>query len=109
MITKELIQQLREMEKASTQGEWSFEDPCDSECFNGCYSGGCLGHARGVYEIFGPEMGDDDEKNLYKNKSDAYLICALRNNAKALLDEIERLQAENERLKKEIDFAYKPL
>lgn len=29
--------------------------------------------------------------------------------AKALLDEIERLQGENERLKKEIDFAYKPL
>jgi hypothetical protein len=78
-LTKELLKQLREMEGAAIASPWR------SVC-------GEL-----PFKINDEETWDDD------------FICALRNNILPLLDEIERLQAENERLKKEIDFAYKPL
>lgn len=84
MISKELLKQLREME-AKAENDWeTFHEP------RNMYDSQRGLKASGKLAIDG--WGRMDKNN-------AELACALRNNAKALLDEIERLQGENEALK----------
>lgn len=83
-LTKEFLKQLREMESGVTPGNW-------------------------VSDRYSINAGEYKAFTSCRSNTDAQFIAALRNNIIPLLDEIERLQGENERLKKEIDFAYKHL
>lgn len=98
----QFLKQLREMEGRAYKGPWIIQTyPRHGR---GMLYDQCVAHEETDRTII---------TNCIPKKAeyewDAELICALRNNILPLLDEIERLQAENERLKKEIDFAYKPL
>ena len=84
MISKELIQQLRGIEKKATKGKWSFKR-------NGDYFD--------ISPVYGLMSCKDNGES---NDADYKLICALRNNAVALItaaEECERLREENAHIK----------
>lgn len=87
-ITKEQIARLRELDKAATQGEW-FIQYC---------------------HIFGGELNDDSDPladvaiaggdtPTAQGSADGEFICRSRNLLPALLDEVERLQDSDHKLK----------
>lgn len=100
-ISKELIQQLREMDKRA----YPLNEPQQKtlekmlKFLHGCSRADLIIRINGRNEVL--------EADFFQYHMPLYV--SLRNNIIPLLDEIERLQGENERLKKEIDFAYKPL
>lgn len=99
MDIQEILKNLDELEAKATKGEWTYQDPSDAECFGGCTPNGCSGHPIGLYELYGPEMGDDDSSHMFKNKNDVAFICEIRDAYPLLREEIKRLQAEVELLK----------
>jgi hypothetical protein len=73
-ITKELLKQLREMESRTLASDWNI-----------------------IRVIFRTKNGEETASSWPMEET--LLLEALRNNAKALIDEVERLQGENEALK----------
>lgn len=102
MISKQLLNELRKLVAKATplsEDGLSYYDPHDAGCGSPCTPNGCHEcHPTGRYEIDFPETVIEYCPTYFKNEADPKLLCLLRNNAKALLDEIERLQGENDRL-----------
>ena len=104
-MTEERLAEIRGREKAATQGPWVFEEP-DGKVLLGytpkevrvCESG-CLGS---IASRFVCDM-HSDWRYTYKDKDEplanAAFIAHAREDIPALLDEVERLRAENEKLK----------
>ena len=92
IITQEQMDRLRELEKAATPGEWWTDvNVTETDQLICCTPDDISGSQRGY--VMGMALTNNNVLN------DAELIVALRNNLPKLLDEIDRLQAENERLK----------
>ena len=101
-MTEERLAEIRGREKAATQGPWVFEEP-DGKVLLGytpkevrvCESG-CLGS---IASRFVCDM-HSDWRYTYKDKDEplanAAFIAHAREDIPALLDEVERLRAENE-------------
>lgn len=88
-LTQQTIDELRRLEKEATPGEWSVSQEDGSGFDLAIYSSDTG---------FVVSNGLEGDGGVDTHKT-ADFICSLRNNAKALLDEIERLREENERLK----------
>ena len=95
-MTPEEIQELRRLEREATPGEW--------QAMNGY---GPLNNLMHCYYIgtskFGPVLSA--ESDLAGRREDIELCCHARNFLPRLLDEIERLKAENARLKASVAHA----
>lgn len=97
-ITQQAIDELRRLEREATEGKWF-------------YLAGDMGNIHIVTEEVEREWYSmsrerksmqtifylDDERNGW---GEAELICSMRNNLIPLLDELERLERENENLRK---------
>ena len=106
-ITEERLVEIRGREKAATRGPWVFEEP-DGKVLLGYTpkvgrvgESGCLGS---IASRFVCDM-HSDWRYTYKDKDEplanAAFIAHAREDITALLDEVERLRAENEKLRDE--------
>lgn len=100
-LTEERIAEIRGREKAATQGPWRAK--CEileaDECGNATAEMTYVStNDKGICILYG--RGHDDANT----QEDATFIAHAREDIPALLDEVERLRAENERQKEVISF-----
>lgn len=103
-MTEERIAEIRGREKAATQGPWRTK--CEileaDECGNATAEMTYVStNDKGICILYG--RGHDDANA----QEDAAFIAHAREDIPALLDEVERLRAENEKLREEFGEAFK--
>lgn len=99
-LTEERIVEIRGREKAATQGPWRAKSEAleADECGNATAEMTCVStNDKGICILYG--RGHDDANT----QEDAAFIAHAREDIPALLDEVERLRAENEVLEKALE------
>ena len=103
-MTEERIAEIRAREKAATQGAWRAKSEAleADECGNATAEMTYVStNDKGICILYG--RGHDDANA----QEDAAFIAHAREDIPALLDEVERLRAENEKLREEFGEAIK--